>query len=212
MGIFKYFKKYNLDKFTLKTVQGVVWVALLWLSLIIGDKLKFLFNINSPAIALIGSLIVIVSIFGLGILYIKIIKKCYSSNSFDKGMFLINKWALYPLKWYIFWILVFMGICMLFLLYDNGIITLPEYINNVPMGKIFIAGVLSPIFELIPVKINFYENGVSIGGNNYSYKNIEILEKGDKKIITINNIPYIIFDRNKDINYTFGLNNINILR
>ncbi|WP_292460578.1 hypothetical protein [Methanothermococcus sp.] len=115
-----------------------------------------------------------------------------------------EKWAFYPLKWHVLWILVLMDIYTIFFLQFNEILTLPAYIN-----KILIYGIFLSIFELIPIKIRFYENGIGAGSSFYPYKHVKILEKKNKKIVKINNIPmYVLFDKYKDVNYILGLNGI----
>jgi len=152
-------------------------------------------------------------LLGIGKIYDKLDKILKEKDittdiQIDKGKFLKEKWAFYPLKWYILWILIFINIYLAFFLQFNGILSLPPYIN-----KILIYGIFISIFELIPIKIKFYENGIGAGSGFYPYKQIKILEKKNRKIILINNIPmYILFDKNKNINYILGLNSLkNIL-
>jgi len=122
-------------------------------------------------------------LLGIGKIYDKLVKILKEKDiitdiQIDKGKFLKEKWAFYPLKWYILWILIFIGIYLAFFLQFNGILSLPPYIN-----KILIYGIFISIFELIPIKIKFYENGIGAGSGFYSYEQVKILEKKNKNNI-----------------------------
>ena len=214
-GLFHYIKHYNLDKYIKSILRVVIYIGSLWAFIVIFKKLNpILISLNLGLVAYwLASLIVLIMLLGIGKIYDKLDKILKEKDittdiQIDKGKFLKEKWAFYPLKWYILWILIFINIYLAFFLQFNEILSLPPYIN-----KILIYGIFISIFELIPIKIKFYENGIGAGSGFYPYKQIKILEKKNRKIVLINNIPmYILFDKNKNIDYILGLNSLkNIL-
>ena len=214
-GLFHYIKHYNLDKYIKSILRVVIYIGSLWAFIVIFKKLNpILISLNLGLVTYwLASLIVLIMFLSMGKIYDnldKILKEkdITTDIQIDKGKFLKEKWAFYPLKWYILWILIFINIYLAFFLQFNEILSLPPYIN-----KILIYGIFISIFELIPIKIKFYENGIGAGSGFYPYNQIKILEKKNRKIILINNIPmYILFDKNKNIDYILGLNSLkNIL-
>ena len=210
-GLFYYIKHYNLDKYIKSILRAVIYIGSLWAFIVIFKKLNpILISLNLGLVAYwLASLIVLIMFLSMGKIYDnldKILKEkdITTDIQIDKGKFLKEKWAFYPLKWYILWILIFINIYLAFFLQFNGILSLPPYIN-----KILIYGIFISIFELIPIKIKFYENGIGAGSGFYPYKQVKILEKKNRKIILINNIlMYILFDKNKNINYILELNSL----
>jgi hypothetical protein len=215
-GLFYYVKHYNLDKYIKSILRAVIFIGSLWVFIVIFKKLNpILISLNIDLVAYWWIYLILIAIMLLGMdkIYDKLDKILKEKDittdiQIDKGKFLKEKWAFYPSKWYILWILIFINIYLAFFLQFNGILSLPPYIN-----KILIYGIFISIFELIPIKIKFYENGIGAGSGFYPYKQVKILEKKNRKIILINNIlMYILFDKNKNINYILGLNSLkNIL-
>ena len=211
-GLFYYIKHYNLDKYIKSILRAVIYIGSLWVFIVIFKKLNpILISLNIDLVAYWWIYLILIAIMLLGMdkIYDKLDKILKEKDittdiQIDKGKFLKEKWAFYPLKWYILWILVFINIYLAFFLQFNEILSLPPYIN-----KILIYGIFISIFELIPIKIKFYENGIGAGSGFYPYKQVKILEKKNRKIILINNIlMYILFDKNKNINYILELNSL----
>ena len=211
-GLFYYVKHYNLDKYIKSILRAVIFIGSLWVFIVIFKKLNpILISLNIDLVAYWWIYLILIAIMLLGMdkIYDKLDKILKEKDittdiQIDKGKFLKEKWAFYPSKWYILWILIFINIYLAFFLQFNEILSLPPYIN-----KILIYGIFISIFELIPIKIKFYENGIGAGSGFYPYKQVKILEKKNRKIVLINNIPmYILFDKNKNINYILELNSL----